>query len=187
MKKSPLNLIIFLLFFVVFAVYFYFFYEKPVYEPESSQDSSQYFNWTWSDDYDYDAFYPYDKNVNNFLEEYNKIATYTAMRDNTEKGNIDCKVFVQAGDVYLELIVRDDGYIFATGENDIDTGKDLFTVFYDVARTIEPSLTYAEAEQAWDLMQSGSIVAKNMKCLIASSIGNNIRFEISYPADKLGG
>lgn len=165
------------------AFVYVFFIEKSDVKEESSIDPS-----AWSSQYNYDALFPYDEKTNAFLDRYNETAIYPATRENTSKGNIDCKAYVQAGDVYLELIVRGDGYIFATGESKLDTGKDLFTVFCSVVKSIEPSLTFDEAKQIWDKMQSKTVISKNMKCWIATDEQlNKIRFEISYPADKLGG
>lgn len=165
------------------AFVYVFFIEKSDVKEESSIDPS-----AWASQYNYDALYPYDEKTNAFLERYNETAIYPATRDNTSKGNIDCKAYVQAGDVYLELIVRDDGYNFATGENKLDTGEDLFTVFCSVVKTIEPSITFDEAKQTWDRMQTETVVIKNMKCcIITNEQWNRVRFEVSYPADKLGG
>ncbi len=165
------------------AFVYVFFIEKPGAKEGSSKHSS-----AWVSNYNYDALYPYHEKTNAFLERYNETAIYPATRENTSKGNIDCKAHVQAGDVYLELIVRDDGYIFARGENNIDTGKDLFSVFCSVIKSIEPSTTFEEAKQIWDGMKSGTLVSKNIKCcIILSDQRNKIYFEILYPADKLGG
>ena len=104
----------------------------------------------------YKTFYHENSTINRFFNEYNEIAEIEITPVMVDEGAYANNALASCNDVFLNIYANsDNGFHVDMSSQTTDGNKNMETIFKDVMRTIDPSLSDDEVNTAWNELLTG--------------------------------